>query len=134
MSSKNIILEMHPWIDLDFVQALVNKSNYERNLTVESFHVEKAVNDGKNFCSNTVRLVVDIFQNVNVLRRVYFLKISLQTEDFVKAAEECFYYEKEIEVYNDIIPAAEELLESIKVPTQFAPKYGKTNKILKFCE
>lgn len=124
MSVQNIILELYPWIDLHFVQTLVNKSDFDKNLTVDSFRVEKGVHAGKNFSSNTIRLFVNLLETDNKSNalRVYFLKICLQTEDFAKACEECLYYEKEIEIYNDIIPAAEELLQSIGISAQFAPK------------
>lgn len=80
-----------------------------------------------NFSSQTIRLTVNLFDNNNpsnafTQQRKYFLKICLQTEDFRKACEECFYYEKEAEVYNAIIPTVEELLRSIEEPAQFAPK------------
>ncbi len=127
MSLKNSILELYPWIDLNFVQTLVNKSDYDKNLIVTSFRVEKGVHDGKNFSSNAVRLFVNVSNqpadNQSNILRVYFLKICLQTEDFMKACEECLYYEKEIEVYNDIVPAVEELLQSIDVPAGFTAKY-----------
>lgn len=124
MSSK-AILESHPWINLDFVQKLVNNSN--ENSIVNSFFVEKGVGDGKNFSSHTIRLIVYLVPNNNPSKeikqqKVYFLKICLQTEEFLKACEESFYYEKESEIYNTIIPAVEKLLKSIELPTQIAPK------------
>lgn len=125
MSLKNSILELYPWIDLDFVQTLVNKSDYGKDLIVKSFRAEKGVEDGKNFSSSTIRLCVNLLPTNNqsdVLRK-YFLKVCLQTEEFAKACEECLYYEKEIEVYNEILPAAEELLQSINTPAQLAAKY-----------
>lgn len=130
MSLKNTILELYPWIDLDFVQMLVNKSDCGNNFNVKSFQAEKGVQDGKNFSSNTIRLLVNLFEpgNQSNFVRKYFLKVSLQTEDFIKACEECLYYEKEIEVYEKIIPAVENLLRSINEPAQFAAKY----KFMKF--
>lgn len=130
MSFKKSILELYPWIDLEFVQKLVNKSDYDKNLMVESFRAEKGVRDGKNFSSSTIRLFVNLQQTSNQSNRlkVYFLKVCLRTEDFLKACEECLYFEKEIEVYGKILPAVEELLQSINVPEQFAPKY----KTIKF--
>lgn len=129
MNSKSAILELYPWIDSEFVKKLLNKSDNDEACTVESFNVEKGARDGQNFSSNTIRLIVNLSQTnnqsnnlSNKRRRVYFLKICLQTEDFLKACEECFYYEKEIEAYNEIIPAVEALLLSIEFPTQLAPR------------
>lgn len=45
MSSQRTILELYPWIDLDFVKTLVNKSDSNANLTVESFFAEKGVHE-----------------------------------------------------------------------------------------
>lgn len=133
MSLKNTILELYPWIDLDFVQTLVNKSDDGKNLTVESYRAEKGVHDGKNFSSTTIRLFVNLLptNNQSNTSRKYFLKVCLQTEEFAKACAECLYYEKEIEVYNDIIPATEELLQSINVSAQLAAKY-EVMKLLMF--
>lgn len=124
LSLKKTLSELFPWIDQDFVQTLVNRSDFDKSLTVESFRAEKGVRDGKNFSSNTIRLFVNLPRACNQANRlrVYFLKVRLQTEAFVKACEECLYYEKEIEIYTKIIPAVEELLQSINVPEQFAPK------------
>ncbi|KAJ6647542.1 Scavenger receptor class B member 1 [Pseudolycoriella hygida] len=108
--------------DLKFVQMVVNKSDRDR--TVESYRVEKGVLDGQNFSSNTIRLFVNLHptdDRTNV-KRNYFLKICLKTEDFLKACEECLYYEKEIEVYSKILPTVEESLRSINEPGQLAPK------------
>lgn len=117
--------ELYPWINLDFVQRLVNNnSNNDTNFIVTSFRTEKGVHDGSNFSSNAIRLFVNLTQTNDQSNslRVYFLKICLQTEDFVKACDECFYYEKEIEVYTKIIPAIEELLQSINVPQRITAK------------
>ncbi|XP_037024113.1 uncharacterized protein LOC119066001 [Bradysia coprophila] len=124
MSSENNIFELHPWIDMEFVQMLVRKSDCDKNLTVTSFRAEKGVHDGKNFSSSAIRLHVNIFpvNDHSIMSRVYFLKVCLQTEDFAKACEECLYYEKEIEVYTEIIPAVERLLHSIEAPARFTAK------------
>lgn len=131
MSLENDILHLNPWIDLDFVQMLVRKSDCDRNSTVTSFRVEKGVDDGKNFSSTAIRLHVNLLLPANDrpnISRVYFLKVSLQTEDFAKVSEECLYYEKEIEVYSKIIPVVEELLQSIDIPSQFTAKYIETKR------
>lgn len=131
MSLEIAVSELYPWLDLDFVQTLINRSNAEHNFTVASFRAEKGVHDGKNFSSNTIRLFVNLLHadNQSNTSKVYFLKVCLQTEDFAKACEECLYYEKEIEVYDDIMPAAVELLRSINVPAELAAKFVFLKKI-----
>lgn len=122
--SQNIS-ELYPWINLDFVRMLVEKSDPNQNLTVQSFRTGKAVDDGSNFSSNAIRLFVDLLRTDDQtnLTRVYFLKICLRTEDFLKACSECLYYEKEIEIYHQILPEVEALLQSINVPSRFTPRY-----------
>lgn len=126
---KNI-LELYPWIDLNFVNNLITNSECDEDLIIESYQAENAVSEGQNYSSHMIRLIVHLKNKSDVnqmkmckIKRTYFLKICLQTEEFLKICNECNLYEKEIEAYNRIIPAVEELLNSIQMKTQIAPKY-----------
>lgn len=125
MSTVDKSLDSHPWIDAQLVQHLVNKSEGENNWNVKSFHNGSSVEDGQNFSSDTIRLVVDLQDRCDAtktLRKSYFFKICLKSPEFEGVLKENLNFEKEIEIYTKILPAVEELLESIGVPTQMGPK------------
>lgn len=92
--SKNI-LELYPWIDLNFVNDLINKSECNKNVIVESYQAENAVSEGQNYSSHVIRLIVYLHKSDNnqlkmcKIQKTYFLKICLQTEEFLKICDEC---------------------------------------------
>lgn len=125
MSTAGNTLESFPWIDTQFVQNLANKSECSDNWEVKSFHAGSSVDDGQNFSSDTIRLVVSLQDRCDptkTLQKSYFFKMCLKSAQFEGVLKENFNFEKEIEVYSKIIPAVEELLDSIGMPTQVGPK------------
>lgn len=124
MSAASSSLGSFPWIDAQFVQNLVNKSESGDKWTVASYYNGSLDNEGQNFGSDTIRLIVNLRgrDNAEVLRKSYFMKICLKSDQFKGVADESLLFEKEIEVYNGILPAAEDLLRSIDVPASLAPR------------
>lgn len=123
MSQPEQFLELFPWIDSHFVQKLVNKSKDSR-CEVQSFQISDFDNNGQNFGSRIFRLSVELCLNGTQLEatELYFVKMCLKSKEFDGVMKESLLFEKEIEVYSKILPAAEKLLESIDMPIQFAPK------------
>lgn len=125
MSSNTISLESFPWITPQFVDDLIRKSEGGDNWDVESFDIGNFENNGQNFSSIIIRLNVNIRERSNqsnLVKKSFFVKMTIKSEDFANASKESLLFEKEIEVYSKILPAVEELLESIGVPTQIGPK------------
>lgn len=115
--------EIFPWIDSPFVQEIVNKSK-GNGFKVQSFEISDFDNNGQNFGSRMFRLTVELRHSDTHLeaKEGYFVKMGLKSEEFDGVMKECLLFEKEIEVYSKVLPAAEKLLESIDMPIQFAPK------------
>lgn len=126
MSSNCSLLKSFPWIDLQFVENIISKAESESNTwEIESYHGGNFENNGQNFSSHMIRLIVNLRDRDNrskVLSKAFFVKIRLNTEDFENVLKESLLFEKEIEVYSKILPAVEELLKSIGMPTQIGPK------------
>lgn len=126
MSSECDFLKSFPWIDLQFVQNIIDKAESEKNAwEIESFYSGNFENNGQNFSSHMIRLIVNLRYRANhskVIRKAFFVKICLTTEDFENVLKESLLFEKEIEAYSKILPAVEELLESIGMPTHIGPK------------
>lgn len=125
MSSNTISLESFPWITAQFVDDLISKSESGDNWEVESFNIGNFDNNGQNFSSIIIRLIVNLRdRNIhsNAVKKTFFVKMSINSESFANVSKESLLFEKEIEVYSKILPAVEELLESIGMPTQIGPK------------
>lgn len=125
MSTDGNSLDSHPWINTQLVQNIVNKSEGSNDWEVKSFHNGNSVDDGQNFSSDTIRLAVDLNNRsdpTKTMKKSYFFKICLRSPEFEGVLKENFNFEKEIEIYEKILPAVEELLQSIGVPTQMGPK------------
>lgn len=126
MSTHNNVLELFPWITSNFVQSLIENSEANKNVILESFNAQKCFNDGENFSSYMIGLRV-VFNNKNEnegneYQRDFLLKIAIQTKDYIQICEECLIYEREIEAYTKILPAVDKLLESVGVSGQIAPR------------
>lgn len=118
-------LKSFPWVDTSFVQNLIDESGNGENWVIESFHNGSLDNHGQNFGSDTIQLIVKLrgrSDKTKVTQKSFFMKVSLQSEQFKGVSDESLLFEKEIEVYSKILPAAEELLKAIDMPTSLAPK------------
>lgn len=125
MCSDSGALKSFEWIDLKFVQDLISKSDSSSNWEVKSFDTGDFDSNGQNFSSFLVRLVVNLRDREDpskVSTKSFFVKGSLNTEDYANVLKESLLFVKEIEVYTKILPAVEELLASIGKPTQIGPK------------
>lgn len=125
-----------PWMNREFVQNLIEKSENRRDVALKSFHGENALfNGGENFSSSMIRLKVifDLCKYKEIAngetahreekQRVFIIKVALETEKFSTICVESALFEKEIEAYTKILPEAEKLLQSIGLDGQLAPRY-----------
>lgn len=120
-----IPLENFPWLTVDFCDSLIIKTDRGPDCVIDSFEMRRVENIGEHSPSSVVRLIITIreHENLDVFEEKTFLvKMASENIQFGDDSSEGFLYENEIEMYDNILPAVEKLLKSIKVPSQIAPK------------
>lgn len=124
--SDQSVLESFPWINLKFVQQLIDNYEQHTNTSIKSFDAKFAFKNGENFSSHMVALSVVYINQHNddgENQKDFIVKISIQTEDYAKVCKECQIYEREIEAYTKVLPAVEKCFNSIGISGQIAPRY-----------
>lgn len=125
MNETGNILELFPWITSSFVEHLIVKSENIENVTLTSFNAKKAFDKGEGFTSNIVALST-VFKKPTgggEMQRSYLLKIAIQTDLYLKIADEIHTYDKEIEVYSKILPAITSILKERDTASQIGPRF-----------
>lgn len=122
MSSQSNIMELFPWIKSDFVQNVIEKSEPNKNIILKSFNAQKCFNDGENFSSYIIGLNVVYENEGHEKKRDFLLKIAIQTDEYIRISEECLICEREIEANIKVLPAVEELLNSVGVSGRIGPR------------
>lgn len=100
-----------PWLTNEFVQKLLENSENDKNVLLESFQGQNACLDGENFSSLMFRLEVKFKCNEVLKHKMFIIKKAHESKDFQKISEETAIIEKEIEVYTKILPEVETLLK-----------------------
>lgn len=112
----------YPWIDKSLFEKLIRK-DYKNNETiiVEQFSLEPALNKGENFLSQMIRARVDYKIDNSVKNQMSFV-IKAQLVNAPESIRQNELFSKEIAVFENIIPLAEELLRRIGDKTKFSAK------------
>lgn len=120
MSEQNV-LKLFPWITPEFVQHLIENSEFTKDLILKSFEPVFAFKSGENFSSQMIALAVHFCDQMDGVekRRDFIMKIAIQTPEIDIIFKECHHYEREIEMYTKILPALEKRFRCI---SQIAPR------------
>lgn len=110
-----------PWINKFLFKELIEKDHSNKSVFVERYSLEPAVSAGENSASEVIRAKVIYSIDTTSKRKINFvIKIQKSCDDSFKQKE---LFLREIAVYQNILPRAEELLRSINDETKLAPKY-----------
>lgn len=127
MCDSNDILQIFSWINSNFIQNLIEKSEQTQNVKVKSYLAKRAFDKGEGFSSYIISLKVE-FQKENeskIDERDFLMKIAIQTDEFAETCKECLVYEREIEAYSRVLPAVERCFKNLGMEVQIAPRYFK---------
>lgn len=124
MSATRNIFDSFPWINLSFVQTVIENSEQSKQVALKSFTANKCFEGGESFSSTMIALTVVYDDgNGNEKKSDFLVKIALQTKEYIELCKESLIYEKEIETYTKILPAIERALAAKGVCGQIAPRY-----------
>lgn len=125
---EQTVFELFPWITQDFVQGVIEKTEPNNCIEVKSFNASLAFQNGECFCSDMVSLKVIYIKNSNESeaaekQKHFLLKIAIPTEEMKKISEECNFFEREAEVYANVLPALGKCFHSVGINDPIAPRY-----------
>lgn len=110
-----------PWINKLLLKQLIEQDHSNKNVVVETYSLESAVSPGENSASEVIRAKVVYSMETVAKRELNFvIKIRKSCDESFKQNE---LFLREIAVYRNILPRAEELLRSINDETKLSPKY-----------
>lgn len=111
-----------PWINKCLFKELIESNNLSKNVTVETYSLEPAVPKGQNCQSEVIRARV-IYTIESVSQKEINFVIKILKSDFDVAIKHNEMFLREIAVFREILPRAEQLLRSINDETKISPKY-----------
>lgn len=130
---SNNILEEYPWITIELLEdALKGKLLSDQSISVQTFDIELALKPGENYGSQILRAYIKYVcsgdgkngagspqddESSAVKTVPVVIKASLGT----RLVRSCNVFEKEIFMFNDIIPKVEQLLRAVGIHTKMAP-------------
>lgn len=117
--------QYYPWLNNAFFEQILGNENPTENISVESVHIKPALNHGENYASQMIRATVQYFINENfddVQEIRFVIKALVINEAMARITKEFKMFDREVIVYQHIMPEVEKLLESIGDDTKLSPK------------
>lgn len=117
-----------PWLNGDYFREhiLAKKSSGNGDLKVNSFDIGPANQKGENYASVMFRAKMKVEQSdadgKTPSERSFIVKINPDTGKSKEMMELFNVFPKEMEMYDKIIPAFEEMYRSVGESIQFGPK------------
>lgn len=125
-SQENIdFSQLYPWISNEFFTRILRKNQSDATLIVHEYQLEAALAKGENFGSQILRAKIlycksdgDESQRISLI-----IKAAIANNPQMDAFNaEMGWFEREIVIYQQIIPEVNKLLLSIGDVSQMTPK------------
>lgn len=114
----------YEWLNSDFFHRILSKDNESQTIKILDYEVKPALNYGENYGSQMIRANVTYLFNVIEERKQRFvIKALVLDEMMAKAIKDFKIFEREILVYQNILPAVEKLLKLAGDDTKLSPRY-----------
>lgn len=111
-----------PWINKFLFKEIIRRDNPNENIFVKDYSIELVVPKGNNYASEVIRAKVYYSTEIDLKQQINFV-IKVQKTDVVESFKQNELFLREIAVFRDIIPRAEQLLRSINDETKISPRY-----------
>lgn len=116
----------YPWITKTFFQQILDKefSTFGKATTVKDYNLKHALSIGENYASLMIRAIVtyrindsECDENMN-----FVIKVPVPIKELREIFDEMKLFEKEIIMYEQVLPAVEQLLSAVCENVKLAPK------------
>lgn len=117
--------QYYPWLDNEFFAKIIENENPTETITVTNVHIKPALNHGENYASQMIRATVQYYINNNLddVQDIRFvIKALVINEAMARMTKEFRVFDREVTVYQHIMPEVERLLVSIGDNTKLSPK------------
>lgn len=130
MWQETEIQSLYPWMNMNLFQRILQKDFPSNVIKIQSYHIKSALAKGKNFTSQMFRAFISYEiitnnddNNESNLREIRYI-IKAGHSDLKQRAifNEMNMFDKEIFVYQYILPEVYKLLENIGDETKLSPK------------
>lgn len=111
-----------PWLNKFLFEELIRRDNPNENVIVETYSLMPAIPRGENCASEVIRAKV-IYSTEKTSKKNINFVIKIQKSGVEESFKQNELFLREIAVYRDILPRAEELLRSINDETRLSAKY-----------
>lgn len=127
--NKTNLNEYYPWLNNEFFHRILSKDYPNDGVTIEDYQAKPALSYGENYASQMIRVIVHYNvtnNNGNVKKNCeqrFVIKALHINEEMARMTKEFKIFDKEIIVYQHVLPAVEKLLLSVGDDTKLSPRY-----------
>lgn len=115
------IRSQYPWLTEALFERILQRENGNTKIRVQDFAVKSALGKGENYTSQMLRVRVNYNDRSETKTAAFVVKAPL-TNGINDIVAELGLFRKEIENYEKVLPAAQELLRSIGDETVLSGK------------
>lgn len=119
------IVKQYPWLSNEFFGTILRKELAKPKLLVTVMYLENALQPGENYGSQIIRAHLRYIHDAVTEKEEtlsLIVKAKLVNADGPRVFADLDVFEREITVYQQILPKVEALYRSIGQPTKFAPR------------
>lgn len=114
------------WLNQEFFLHILQKSQNDSNLTINTFQINSGVDAGVNFASYLYKIIINFDSpKYKKMNESVQMMVKIQAEEGDKRAQftkEVSAFKTEIEFYQRVLPAIERVLESTGETIKLAPR------------
>lgn len=114
------LVASYPWITADFLQNILRKEIDA--CTVSSFHLKNALGKAENFASHMISTLIVFRRDTDTHEECIELLIKASLSNAIEAQFVDSVFCKEVKVYQEIVPAVEQLLREHNDQCQISAK------------
>lgn len=114
----------YEWLNSDFFHRILSVDNENQTIKILDYQVKPALNYGENYASQMIRATVTYLINgIEERGQRFVIKALVLNEVMANMTKEFKIFDKEIMVYQNILPAVEKLLKLAGDNTKLSPRY-----------
>lgn len=112
----------YPWLSKEFFQKILAKEFSGKQICVDKYTIKAALAHGENYTSQMLRTNVSYKCDGQQCEKRFIVKAALINKQLKAMLDELRLFEREIIIYQDVLPAVEKLLASVGDHTKLSAK------------
>lgn len=117
------LFPQHKFLNNQFFTGVLRAKHSDAGIVVDAIELKPALGKGENYSSDIIRAKIHYTTGINDQHSEQFiLKVGLSNGEMSDMLEKYDIFQREIVVYEKILPIIQSLLLSIKDKTKLAPR------------